>query len=771
MKGKMLFKKGLAGILSVACIVSMIPQGVFAQEDAGEIVLEDESAYEIVSDESVPDESVIDSTDSDLAVESDAAEVTEVPDAGDMVEEDYAPATTAYTLGTSVSDTLTKGEDDYIVYEFEVAQAGRIKLTTESDGINWRLSGKLKDYYQLSDLSSKKDAFWGLDFGTLYEEVGYEYGDTDPIRTETTLDLIAGKYYLYLAPYLYPLNGNTISYSISTEYTPVKYDVKTEKTLFDTEVFGSKKTTNNPIEIETDQMYVAQSTTDDWDVADWYTFTLENPSSLYITASTEEIDKLEFRMYRYNPIGDPVLLSWEPETPIAIGTQVFDAKAKVIKAVNNYELIDRSDSLYNKKTVYDDGKYFISVNKKHGDQNSICSTGAFRFKILTFVGENVKALKVYKDKTEVKNAVSVPINDTLELTAKVTPDKADQTVRWEIDDPAIATVNNGVITPVAEGDCKLTVTTAGVDSKGEHKTVEITVTVMGEAKVTEAPVVVKKQKVDLYSELFFNCPYDKKEKWEVVPKQAGSVKNGIFTAKNPCKEVTVYRKDKDKNILGQVTFATETPEIAYPVNPKKPSKKLGSVLLYKVGETATISDYIITDSDVEPVEYQFAGKTTNFSFESEDDTAGGSPVLTVLTKGSCKVNVFYNYPDRTGYLNKKYAAKYTISFKTQLPELKKSAKVKVNKTATIKIKNVKPELIKDIEWSIGDPDAEEYDDYGYDYDDDDEYDDEEEEEYDSYFAIVSQSGDSCTIQGIEKGQDILVATVDGVAYKCVVSVK
>ncbi len=772
MKAKMLLKKSLVGILSAACVVSMIPQGILAQEDVlTEMVFEDESAYDVVFEDQASDELVYDNTDSVQALETDEAMVTEVNVAEDTVEADDAPSTTAYTLGKTVSDTLAKEYDSsshlkYNVYEFTLKEAGRIKLTTESDGINWYLSCKLKDYYSLSPEYDHKDRLWNLEFGKLFEEAGYDSDDEDPITTETTLDLIAGTYYLYAVPYLYPMN-DPITYSFATTYDPIKYNNKTEITVFDTKVFGSNNTYEESTEIVTDQMYVAQSTTDNWDRTDWYTFRLDKPSSLYLTASTEEIDKLEFRMYRYNPIGDPVLLSWEPSTPIEIGTQVLDKKALPIKSVENNELIDRSDYYSSGHTEYEDGLYYLSVNKKAGDQKEVCKTGWYRFKLLTKkkAAKPLTEVQILDGKTVVSTSkkaatgkINIALNQEKNISVNILPTDADeQTFTWEIDDPKIAnidvTTGEMILKPVAAGECNLTVTTDGVDKNGETLTTSCAIVVREEATEKACPTVITKQKVDLTGEEFFGSAIDKKnEKLLVVDpdtaddetptkSKLGVVsKVGLFTAKSPGK-VTVLRMYKvgknDYEETARITFDIETPVINYPILDN--GNRAKNFTFVKAGVVYNTADFISTTSEQKPT-FTSSDKKNKIS---ELSTLGGMFVM--LKSGTVKLTASYG--------EGKNAAKYTIVIKASYPNIPAKLTVKEDQTKVVKVKNVQPGLTP--QWYAVEKVA------------------------DGQFTTTDvfevepadESGMSVYVTGLEAGDALLAVTVDGANYFCEVHVK
>lgn len=78
-----------------------------------------------------------------------------------------------------------------------------------------------------------------------------------------------------------------------------------------------------------------------------------------------------------------------------------------------------------------------------------------------------------------KTAISISINGVTELTATVTPTNAtDKTVTWTTSDANVATVADGVVTPVGEGTATITATaTNGTADTSDDKTATCTVTV------------------------------------------------------------------------------------------------------------------------------------------------------------------------------------------------------------------------------------------------------------------------------------------------------
>ncbi len=58
-----------------------------------------------------------------------------------------------------------------------------------------------------------------------------------------------------------------------------------------------------------------------------------------------------------------------------------------------------------------------------------------------------------------QNEMSVKIEAVVQLTYRLTPEDADDEVHWSCSDEGVATVENGLMTAVAEGDCVITAET------------------------------------------------------------------------------------------------------------------------------------------------------------------------------------------------------------------------------------------------------------------------------------------------------------------------
>ena len=119
------------------------------------------------------------------------------------------------------------------------------------------------------------------------------------------------------------------------------------------------------------------------------------------------------------------------------------------------------------------GKNLIGIQYASTDGNPVTS-GAYVFN-LVWEDAHVSVTGITIDKT----AATMSVNDTLTLTATVSPDDAtDKTVTWSTSNPDVATVENGVVTAVGKGTTTITATaTNGTADTADDFTATCTVTV------------------------------------------------------------------------------------------------------------------------------------------------------------------------------------------------------------------------------------------------------------------------------------------------------
>ena len=136
------------------------------------------------------------------------------------------------------------------------------------------------------------------------------------------------------------------------------------------------------------------------------------------------------------------------------------------------------------KTVYDDGDSFdptgmvVTATYSNGDTENVVSSCVFDKTTLAYTDTYVRAsytfkgVTMYDDQSITVNAIAVTgvsldsseetinVGKTVTLLATVAPSNAtNKNVSWSSDDTSVATVNNGVVTGVAQGTATITVTT------------------------------------------------------------------------------------------------------------------------------------------------------------------------------------------------------------------------------------------------------------------------------------------------------------------------
>ncbi|MCR4762601.1 MAG: Ig-like domain-containing protein [Lachnospiraceae bacterium] len=636
------------------------------------------------------------------------------------------------------------------VYRFTLPTAGRLTMNTVSPSeydqrISWWLRVNPKNEYD--------EESWS--FSLTGEESGFTGQHVN------TIDMIGGTYFICVKS----MDGEKkdADYSFRLTFDPIVTD-DSEKTIFDTVMSGSNNTWETAAQIDVAQKYVAQSVYADYHKrmeSDWFKFTLAKDSKLYLSASTDQIDLLKFRIY-------------EPGTYSVqlISTVPCPYEAGAGNPLAGVPLVTTSDSIGGGKTstTFKAGVYYISVEKERNDlAGSVGNTGAYRFEIRNSIPADVQSVQIMDGTTgkEVRS-VQVEVNKTKKLTALVLPEEAaDRTVQWSIDSEEFATVDAaGLITGLKEGSCTLTVTTKGLNSKGEQLTASCTVNVVPEGTAPvepdepdepdipegQCPPIVVRQKIYLYDPAYFGGTLDKTDKWDVYPKYGTVARaKGVFTA-TKAGEVTVTRKVKVDGEYDEANFIKRTFTIvapAYPLNDNNKPQKIFTI--DRKGGGIIAKDVLSTgNSGIVPTGYAYS-KNRNFDFNEKTGE------VIAKKNGSCIVSVYY------GDIDKKYAAKYTYTVKAVLPKLTAKLTVKAGaknpKRAVVTLNKIhKNRGLGVTDWHVeaidpvtgqrtGDLDC-------------------------VYIEPDEKNALKCKVWGLKKGQKAwVVAVVDRAEYYCEVIVK
>lgn len=722
MKGKAI-RKSLALALTMALAVTILPISAFAEETEGEIFLQEDDSEVILQDEVLEDnEDIAFDEEIDVYDIEESEESLEAEEAQEFEEDDAEVID--YTLGETVNDTVPKYE--YKIFGFSLKKAGRVNIHTVSGGNYWilateALSGYDYEYY----IDEKK--FW--QFPT--DQTTYKGTDDNHV------DLIPGDYYLYVIGGAYADDVVKFSFTMTFDEIVVNKD---EVAIFDETLSGSNNNEEEALKIKVDQKYVAQSHSfflqDSVAPKDWYVFTLDKESRIFLTATNEQIDQLNFRFYNYDT---------KKRSASLISTQPYPLELLAGYYFSEEQVCERGESMFGpgKDTIFPKGTYAMSVEKIRDAESkySVGNTGEYRFKLSTKSAVPVESITIQRNGSAVAS-IKIPLNKTAELTAVVKPEKAtEKGVVWSSDDTKVAEVHNGVVTPKSIGECTITATTIGLNKEKEALQAICKVEVTEEKTQAEIPIVIAKQKVDVSGEYFFNEPTDKTDKFVVLPKGMGSVSKGKFTGKK-AGTVTITKKIKEGKKYVEadtITVEVEVPVVQYP-------EKAKTFTYYAPVEDIPLDDMIVCEKSGEiPVRYVCSDKKGK-KFELGTD----GRTLNIKASGKCKVTAYYS--------DGKEAA-YTINFTAKLPKLSKSKiSLKKGKSVTVKISNV-PEGITPI-WSVV-----EYDATSETF---------VETEYIGAEVVEGSDGRKCKVWGIEKTGDspvFLLAEVDGFYYFSAVYVK
>ncbi|MBQ8087347.1 MAG: Ig-like domain-containing protein [Clostridia bacterium] len=225
----------------------------------------------------------------------------------------------------------------------------------------------------------------------------------------------------------------------------------------------------------------------------------------------------------------------------------------------------------------------------------------------------------FADKT-----VSVNLGETVALKVVYTPENAGSELTWKTSKAKVATVDNGVVTAVAEGSAKITVTTAN------KKKASVTVKVVDPNKVTKIAFASKTVTIDKGGEAVQLVP-------TITPAGANttltwkSAKPAIATVDSEGKVIGVAEGKAKITVTAPsgkkatVTVKVVDPKIATGVK----LDQSGTITL-KVGETATVTATVVPAT----AETTLTWKSSKAKVATITDG-----VITAVSAGSAKVTV------------------------------------------------------------------------------------------------------------------------------------
>ena len=505
---------------------------------------------------------------------------------------------------------------------------------------------------------------------------------------------------------------------------------------------------------------------------DYYHFTLEKDSNLYLTAASDYMGWCDFEIYWVEDFG-----SFEAVQKMTMAEDKYVTSPG--KPLSSYQLKNKLSSNHNQPSpTFKKGEYAIHImgsrkaeteTKNYKDRYP-GSRGVYSFMLST---------KSVKSATGVKcDPATLTMSPETEKTVKVTVTPADAfdtsvNIKVESKPEGIIEVtkaepkegeklaDNETLLNVKAlketGSATITIGINATDKKGNPITAACNVYVI---EGCTAPNVAVGMKVDLTKYL---GPLSSKAEKFVLDKKSstkgvGSVAKTVFTAKNGG-EVTVIKQVKDPTTkkfvdAGTVSFTVEAPIYQKDTSGKKP-KDLKTLNTFVRDETIDVSEYVKC-ATIPAVKYISSEKVEkNFHV---DETTGE---VTVLGSGKCKVTVLFEDD-----VNTKARAYFTINATLPVMKAAKVIKTTAKKPTAIKLTKVRKTITLEEAptWRIegvsddGKPD-------GTAVSDDV-----------AVFEVVktaktNTNGITCNVTGKTAGKIAVIATVDGVDYYSIVEIK
>ena len=294
-------------------------------------------------------------------------------------------------------------------------------------------------------LTNLSDEGQGLYYLITEKDSPFSYGklNWDPNDESAFVDAIPGTYYLHIRSYESDPDYST--YLFVLDYSPAAV-APDEEFMYDEELGGINNEKETAKQIEIGKKYRAFVSEDADNKSDWYKFTLDKKTTLYLSASTSDISDIRFRLH--NGQQD---LEFKGELPT-----ITDEKS-----VTGYKMTVMYAPWNNNKpsSSLPEGTYYLEAQPFGAN-----STGTYSFSLTTKAPTRVSKLSVKPKK------LNMSVGETSALKATVKPANAfDTTVSYTSSDPLVAIVEpDGNITAISSGIATITVTTNSPNKKGKQ---------------------------------------------------------------------------------------------------------------------------------------------------------------------------------------------------------------------------------------------------------------------------------------------------------------
>ena len=289
-------------------------------------------------------------------------------------------------------------------------------------------------------------------------------------------------------------------------------------------------------------------------------------------------------------------------------------------------------------TAIGEGETTITVITEDGEKTATCN-------ITVLPNEDPEEIPVEEITLNTQN-VTLEIGETSTLEATIIPDNAtNKNVTWTSENENIASVDNGVVTAIGEGETTITVAT----EDGE-KTAKCVVTVIepGPEEIHVEKVELNLQDISLeigetatlVAVITPNDATNKNVTWTSEDENIASVNNGVVTAIGPGETtITVTTEDGQKTATCKITVTEEEEELISTIS-------YDYTELTNQNVTATITfnkeDVTITNNEGNN-EYVFEENGT-FTFEYMDSEGNASQNIARVTwidKEGPQININY----------------------------------------------------------------------------------------------------------------------------------